>query len=237
MVWAHAGRGLERPLRRFIGDGEGVIEVSIYLPEHFRVRDREAALSFIEANSFGMLVSASAAGEAAITHLPFLVDRDRDLLAGHLARANPHGVELARSTVALAVFSGPHAYVSPSWYRASGVPTWNYMTVHVRGTLRLLQEPSATQRIVDELTRRHEKGFATPWRLERLPQNQREKMLAAIVGFELLIERVDAKFKLSQNRSRSDQLGVIAALERGGEGDGARVAEQMRRNLHESEGD
>lgn len=181
----------------------------MYVPKSFAVTDPAALAAFIRAHSFATLIS-TVDGTPFATHLPLLLEGDR--LLGHLARANPHWRAFDGQQQALAVFHGPHAYISPTWYAATpAVPTWNYAAVHVYGVPRLVVEEDRLAQLVDRLVATYEAGQPQPWSGE-LPPEYREKLLAAIVGFELEIGRIEGKFKLGQNRSRADQLGVLGRL-------------------------
>jgi transcriptional regulator len=133
----------------------------------------------------------------------------------------------------LAIFHGPHGYVSPTWY-ASGpaVPTWNYATVHAYGRPRATQDVAFTQELIRELVLRYEKG-ENAWRVEDLPPHFSERLLSAIVAFEMPVHRYEAKFKLGQNRSAADRAGTLAGLERQPSGEGAALAAFMRSHLGE----
>jgi transcriptional regulator len=193
--------------------------MTFYIPRHFRVDDRDTLERFIGANAFGALVSAGAEG-LSVSHIPFLPDRGADgrlRLLGHVARANPHWQSLESAGDVLAIFEGPHAYVSPSWYEHHpSVPTWNYAVVHARGPARLLAEADVAP-LLDRLSRRYEEGRDSPWRMESLPAEFARKLMGAIVGFEIAVERLEGKFKLSQNRPGNDAARVAAALEAGGD--------------------
>ena len=148
------------------------------------------------------------AGEPQISHLPLLLHASPSrtaALIGHMARANPHWRHFADGAT-LAMFHGPHAYVSPSWYAepAKPVPTWNYAVVHVHGRVELVEDRAATLAILHEMVERFEAGRAAPWRLQ-LEGARLDAMVGAIVAFRLEIERVDAKFKLSQNGTKRDR--------------------------------
>jgi len=201
--------------------------MTFYIPRHFRVDDAATLERFVEANAFGTLVTAGPAG-LSVSHVPFLLERGdggRLRLLGHVARANAHWQELEAAGEALAIFSGPHAYVSPGWYaHHPSVPTWNYATVHARGPARLLP-PAELPALLDRLSRTYEDGRPAPWRMEGLPADFTPKLLSAIVGFEVAVERLEGKFKLSQNRAPEDVAGVAAALEREGQ---AELAALMR---------
>lgn len=193
--------------------------MTFYNPEHFRVDDREALVAFVERHAFGSLVSTGPGG-LAVSHIPFLPERGPDgrlRLLGHMARANPHWRSLESAAEVMAILWGPHAYVSPTWYEtAPSVPTWNYAVVHAHGAARLLP-PEDLARLVDRLSQAYEAGRPRPWRMAELAPQYVAKLLGAIVGFAIEVERLEGKFKLSQNRSAADARGVIAALEAAGE--------------------
>ena len=175
--------------------------MTLYVPAHFRIEDRPMLVEFMRQNAFAAVVSASDAGLHA-SHLPLLVDVDGDAirLRGHFARANPHWQSIEQAKEMLAIFTGPHAYVSPTWYVTQpSVPTWNYTAVHATGKARLTDEAELHE-IVSELAATYEAGNAPPWRLSEQPAAYVSSMLGAIVGFEMEIERLEGKFKLSQNR-------------------------------------
>ena len=201
--------------------------MTFYVPRSFQVDDREALEGFVQAHAFGTLVSAGPAG-LSVSHIPFLPERAADgrlRLLGHVARANAHWQELESAREVLAIFEGPHAYVSPGWYaNHPSVPTWNYAVVHARGTARLLP-PADLPSLLDRLSRTYEDGRPAPWRMESLPSDFTPKLLEAIVGFEIAVEELVGKFKLSQNRRREDVEGVAAALEAEGQ---EALAELMR---------
>jgi transcriptional regulator len=201
----------------------------IYLPDAFHETDREVLHALIDAYGFAMLVSPDAT-DPMITHLPLLLDRSHGAhgtLIGHVARANPHWRTLQERPEALAVFHGPHAYVSPSWYGVQpSVPTWNYAVVHAGGHARLVHEPQVLERIVRQLVQKFESPRAEPWRMQ-LPEDFQQRMLGGIVGFEIEIAQLSGKFKLSQNRSLDDRRRVVTALEAGSAAD-QEVAALMR---------
>src|SRR5208282_6414758 len=173
--------------------------------------------------------------EPHVSHVPLQHHADagkKGVLLGHMARANPHWRHFADRT-SVAVFHGPHAYVSPSWYAdpANAVPTWNYAVAHVHGRAELMDEAD-TRALLDELVQRYEDGRDKPWHLQ-LAGRPLAAMLEAIVGFRLTIERIDAKFKLSQNRSGDDRERVIAALRTEPYADAVATADWMARYARE----
>jgi transcriptional regulator len=206
----------------------------MYLPEAFRVVDREIVHRFIATYGFAVVVSQGREGPFA-THVPLVIERDgdRDVLLGHVARANPHWRSFDGKNEALAIFQGPHAYVSPSWYATSpAVPTWNYAVVHVYGRPRVVEDGARVRVILERLVAQYEAAMQSePWSTAALPPDYAERMMTAIVGFEMEVDRFEAKLKLGQNRSREDIQGVVEGLtDRGGPSDRA-LAELMRAAL------
>ncbi|MEQ1592868.1 MAG: FMN-binding negative transcriptional regulator [Thiobacillaceae bacterium] len=186
----------------------------MYLPEHFKEDNPERIAALVRDNAFGMLVSAPQ-GQPYVSHLPFLFEPlsgTHGKLLGHMARANPHWEILASGVEVLVVFNGPHAYVSPSWYTSPGVPTWNYAVVHLRGKPRLIEIETALEALLERQTQVYEQHQLVPWKPD-LAGERRTKLLGMIVGFEIEVTDIQAKFKLSQNRSEEDRLRVIAELE------------------------
>lgn len=184
----------------------------MYIPEFNRVRDRAETVAFLQANPFAILVSDADAGPFA-THLPILVRsaEERVVLHGHMAKANPHWKLLESGKESLVIFHGPHAYISPSLYEnRESVPTWNYAAVHVYGHARVVSEPEQLLQEVRELIDAFDPAYFAQW--SALSDKFRYGMLKQIVGFEMAATRIDAKFKISQNRSQKDQAAVIASL-------------------------
>jgi transcriptional regulator len=196
----------------------------MYQPAHgrFRVGEPQALLAELAGHVPATLVTLGSDGLRA-SILPMLFDPKagaNGTLRGHLARPNPQWRDFSADVEALAVFDGPDSYVTPSWYeekRLTGkvVPTWNYTTVHAYGTLELHAEPEWLVPHVHRLVERHEAGRSEPWSIDDTPDGYVETMVRAIVGLELRITRLEAKLKLSQNRSAEDIEGVIAGLEQG----------------------
>jgi transcriptional regulator len=191
--------------------------MTLYIPQHFRLEDRAAMLDLMRANAFAVLVSSGDAG-LQVSHIPFVVESEGEevRLLGHLARANEQWKALEGAREAVAIFQGPHAYVSPAWYQQHpSVPTWNYAVVHAHGTVELMEE-AELHAVLMELSATYEAGRAKPWKMSELPSAYVSGMLQHIVGFTLRVERLEAKFKLSQNRP-AEIPGVVAALEAEGE--------------------
>jgi transcriptional regulator len=210
--------------------------VSVYQPSSFVARDAAVTERVIRDYPFATLVTARAP-EPQISHLPLLfhsAPEPNGVLIGHMARANPHWRQFADGPT-LALFQAPHAYVSPSWYAEpeKAVPTWNYAVVHVRGRVELVEDRAATLAILHEMIERFESGRTAPWRLQ-LEGQQLEAMVKAIVAFRLVIERVDTKLKLSQNRSAVDRQRVVAALRAEDTADASATADWMQRYAGEA---
>ena len=185
----------------------------MYIPENFKETNPERIAELVKSHPFGMLVTAPE-GVPFISHLPFLVESTAGAhgkLLGHLARANPQWQHLAARLEVVVVFQGPHAYVSPSWYASPGVPTWNYAVVHVYGKARLIERETELEDLITQLTHVYESHRPNPW-TPNLAGERHAKLLSMIVGFEIEITDVQAKFKLSQNRSAEDQQRVIEEL-------------------------
>ena len=201
----------------------------IHIPEHFAEHDIARLHALVRTHNFATLVSAHR-GEIQVSHLPFLLDAEGKLLRAHMARANPQWRTFSPEREVVVVFHGPHHYVSPAWYASHpSVPTWNYAVVHVQGRPRLIEDRERLAALLRELVARHEAASPEPWKMD-LPPDYQNKMLSAIVGFEIEITRLDGKFKLSQNRPESDQPLVIEALEQLGSDDALGVAALMREN-------
>jgi transcriptional regulator len=185
----------------------------MYTPRHFAV-ETEAGLDLIERHGFGALIM-SAGGKPEISHLPFVLDRAGNRLIAHVARANPIWTLMDGTAEATAVFQGPNAYVSPDWYEKpkAAVPTWNYAAVHVQGRPVPLDDGGLLDLLV-RLSALHEAKLAPkrPWTVDKLEEAQFAGLRKAIVGFALPIERIEAKIKMSQNRSPADRARVQDAL-------------------------
>lgn len=207
----------------------------MYVPKAFAEDQLDAIAEIIDAANVANLVTQTADGLVA-TLLPMLWDRTTDgdgSLIGHVARANPQWRSALDGTETLAIFTGPDAYISPSWYPSKQqdsrvVPTWNYSGVHVYGTLVVHDDAPWKLGLVQRLTERHENGRDVPWSVADAPAEYIDRMLGAIVGLELAVTRIEAKRKFSQNRDEADVDGVVAALDGGTERERA-VAADMRR--------
>ena len=192
--------------------------MTLYIPPHFRADDPDALFALIEGNAFGTLVTSGPAG-LHVSHLPFIAERDAHgklRLLAHLARANPQSAVLEEATHLVAIFQGPHGYISPGWYQNHpSVPTWNYAVAHAHGRARMMDEAELHELVI-RLSNTYEAGRPKPWRAGDLPADFVSMMLKSITGFEIEVEKLEGKFKMSQNRP-AEIPRVIEALEQAGE--------------------
>jgi transcriptional regulator len=207
----------------------------VYQPPHFREDRLDVQHTLIEARSLGMLITPGDGGLDA-NLIPFVLDRSASRLGtlrAHLARPNPQWRRFTGEVEALVVFQDVDHYVSPSWYaskREHGkvVPTWNFAMVQVWGRPRLLEADSGLRRQLDDLTERHEAAHAHPWKVGDAPEDFIAAQMKGIVGVELVIDRIEGKWKVSQNRPEADRDGVEAALRAEGAEAALRMAEMVR---------
>ena len=189
----------------------------MYSPEQFKVSDLSTLHGDMQRWNFATLITPAAKGGPQVTHLPLLLDRDRGrfgVLAGHMARANPHWREFTSSHESLAIFHGPHAYISPRWYSTDvAVPTWNYAVVHAFGAPRTEGAAECMEAHLRQLVLYHEGMAPESWCPDKLPGQTYAGLLKAIVYFEMPILRIEGKAKLGQNRSHDDIMGVIQGLQ------------------------
>jgi transcriptional regulator len=174
----------------------------MYIPKSFAETDGVTLYQFMRDNNFAAMVTEKE-GQLTATHLPFLIDTEHGVLRAHLARTNDQW-QAFDGCEALVIFQGPHAYVSP---------TWNYTAVHVYGVPQVVEDEAAVRQLLRDLVANHERGRDPEWSMD-LPEDYLHKMMLAIVAFEVPIERIEGKYKLSQNRSEGDQASVIAHLSR-----------------------
>ena len=187
----------------------------MYIPRHFAKDDRAALDALIRDYAFGLLITCDE-GRPFATHIPFVFDAgagENGTLLAHVSRANPHWRGFDGTREALAIFQGPHAYVSPSWYETkNAVPTWNYTAVHAYGRPRAMTEKEQTVGVLRRLIAEHETKATGPWSMDGLPADYMDMMVKGIVAFEMPIDRLEGKFKLNQNKSEADRRGVARGL-------------------------
>jgi len=202
----------------------------MYVPSIYSETDRTKLFDFMEANSFAVMITHHES-HCQATHIPFLVDRTagpQGALLGHMARANPQWRELGGE--ALVVFSGPHAYVSPSWYEARDVvPTWNYVAVHAYGAIKIVEDHAELTRILNATIATYESSRAKPWSMD-FASPYADKMMKGVVGFRISVSGLEGKWKLSQNHSLERRERVVKALEREGGEHARAIASLMKQS-------
>lgn len=201
----------------------------MYRPSYTEA-DGDKALDLMHAEPFATVITQDGSGAPCVSHLPLIVEPGQPpRLLGHMARRNPQWEHMRDTGKALAIFHGPHTYITPRWYSKHNVPTWNYAVVHVEGPVRLLETPKELARLLTLATARFEGTGPDAWRYS-LPDDLKGEgvLTGAIIGFEITVERLDAKFKLSQNRNEIDRHAVIAGLEARGDEQSMGVMNLMR---------
>ncbi|MDZ7877492.1 MAG: FMN-binding negative transcriptional regulator [Saprospiraceae bacterium] len=203
----------------------------MFIPKLFKVEDSTEILDFIRKHSFGILISVNADGLPIATHIPIELEISSEgtpILRGHVSRANPHAQLFGEGATALAIFSGAHSYISSSWYEQENVSTWNYSAVHVYGRIRLLTEEELYE-AVEKLTATYEAGVEKPVLVSQMSQPFVKKEIRGIVGFEMQLDDVQAKAKLSQNRKDADYKQIVEELEKTNDPQAHSVAADMRK--------
>lgn len=193
----------------------------MYVPAHFKPSDRDAGWRVIDRNGFGILVTAEAGMTPVASPLPFLARRRQGILLGHLARANPQFDRLGdgQPSSVLVIFQGPSAFVSGAYYRdRSAVPTWDHVTVHVSGTAQLIDGEAATLRVLAQTVAHFEAQLGSEWRLD-VERPDLPGMVAQVAAFTIVVERIDAIFKLSQNVEPTQRRRVLDGLRADGHHD------------------
>ncbi len=200
----------------------------MYIPKHFENTDTKDVLEFIQKYSFGTIVTAQNNVPFA-THMPFAVELAGDdvILTSHIARANPQVQQLLDNEV-MVIFSEPHAYVSPKHYeKEQSVPTWNYIAIHAYGKATIVDDADTALPLLEKMIRQYDTGYLQQW--DGLPMEYKAKMLKGIVVFEIKVTSLQAKNKLSQNRSETERQNIINAFENSADVNEATIAEYMKK--------
>lgn len=203
----------------------------MYIPKHFDEPRIEVMQDLIRARPLATLVTLSAGGLNA-NHIPLLLSTEPapfGVLRGHVARSNPIWSDLARDVEVLAIFHGPDAYITPSWYASKQetgkvVPTWNYAVVHAYGRLHVIDDASWLRSHLEALTAHNESVFPDPWAVSDAPYEYTEKLIEAIIGIEITVTKLSGKWKVSQNQPERNQASVISGLKECGNSDAASMA-------------
>ncbi len=203
----------------------------MYVPSFFKVENTEEIRDFITHHAFGIVISQTNEKLLA-SHIPLLLStnsKGKNILTGHLSKANPQWKSFESERQVLVIFQGPHTYISSSWYDHNNVPTWNYMAAHVYGTLRFLSEEELLNSL-RILTDKYEINSVNPVSLDTMDKKMLSAQLKGIVGFEIEVEEIQAAFKLSQNRDEKNHLRIIDELEKKGDENSALIAKKMKEN-------
>lgn len=201
----------------------------MYIPKLFKMDDHAEIFDFIRQNSFGILI-ISENNVPIATHIPIELEftsENEPILRGHVSKANPHAALFEKNPQALIIFTGSHTYISSSWYAQENVSTWNYTAVHVYGQIRILSDDELLKS-VEKLTKKYESGVEKPLYVSDMSQEMVRKQIKGITGFELKIEDIQAKAKLSQNRNEVDYKNVVEKLEETPDFQAKEVARLMR---------
>lgn len=204
----------------------------MYAPRYNQEKDWNTVAAFIRQHGFALLVSVEN-GLPTGTHLPIELEEKTPgsgefVLRGHIANANPQSGAFTSGQTFMAVFMDPHSYISSSWYEKEKIPTWNYIAVHIYGRLRIMAENELVQSL-SHLMQRYEGTSEHAVQMHDIPEKELRNNLKAITGFELSIDRVDTRFKLSQNRNDHDYFSVVDHLKAAGDSHSVRIAEEMEK--------
>jgi len=201
----------------------------MYIPGLFKITDSETIREFINDNGFGILIN-SVKGKIWATHIPMLLAKDKDqkdILTGHLSKANFQWKEFEKSQEVLVVFPGNHSYISSSWYDHENVPTWNYLAVHVYGTIHIIEGAELKEELT-KIVNKYEADLPNPVSVEKMTGSFVQREMKGIVGFKILISEIQAANKLSQNRDDKNYLRIIEGLEKKGDSDSLEMAKIMK---------
>jgi transcriptional regulator len=200
----------------------------MYTPKHFVNNNTDELKDFIRENGFGILVNV-VEGKPTATHIPLALSDNGTKLFGHMARANKQGKSFEADEEVLAIFSGPHAYISSSWYDHENVPTWNYIAIHVYGKIKII-EGEALYQSLKHLVDKYEKHSEKPVSIETMSPEYVKRSMQGIIGIEITISNIEASYKLSQNRDQKNYQNIIHELEKRKDHQSDQVAFMMKRN-------
>lgn len=198
----------------------------MYTPKNFQNTDAQEIQDFIRKNGFGILVS-TVENKLWATHIPLVLSDDGTKLIAHISRANKQWKDFRANEEVMVIFNGPHSYISSSWYNHENVPTWNYIAVHVYGTIQIIEGDRLYQSL-KQLVDKYEKNSACPVDVERMSTEYVHRQMQGITGFEIEITRTEATYKLSQNRDQVNHESITTALEKTGDHQAAEVGRAMK---------
>ena len=202
----------------------------MYIPNYYKNENLEEVKNFLIGNSFGILINQTN-GKLTGTHIPMELDKDEngdDVLVGHISKANPQWENFNDNEEILAIFNGPHAYVSSSWYEKENVPTWNYIAVHIYGKIKIIEGEELLDSL-KKLVDKYERNSENPVSVEKM-SSRTLKQINGIIGFSIKINEIQAAYKLSQNRNESDYHNIVDKLENTGDPISNNVAKEMKEN-------
>lgn len=203
----------------------------MYSPLHYREEREDIVHEIIQKFSFATLISVTPEGPI-ISHLPMIMDASKKVLLSHCARANPHWKHFNNGQMVTVVFSGPHSYVSPAWYQphSDNVPTWNYVAVHVQGKVRIVEESNECWNLMNKFVNHYEQMYSTGWSLPDKPnETLKNDIQRGITVFEISMDKIESKFKLSQKQDLQDKMSVIENLSKVTGDNGRLLAEYMKK--------
>ncbi len=202
----------------------------MYIPKINQIEDSSEIYSFIRENSFGILINSDGDFPFA-THIPMELFEGKNgewIIQCHIAKANPQWKYFENNSKTLCIFSGAHSYVSSSWYNSVSVPTWNYMAVHIYGNARIL-DASGTEGLLSKQIDTYEAGRSNPVKMDEYEEGMIQKMMKGVVGIEISVEEVQAKYKLSQNKNAQDFENVVHQLEKSKNPNSNLIADKMKK--------
>jgi transcriptional regulator len=203
----------------------------MYVPGYSRNQNIDEVKSFIKENSFAILVS-NGSNKLHATHIPLELgvnEHGKDILTGHISKANRQWKSFADNERVLVIFNGPHAYVSSSWYDHENVPTWNYIAVHVYGTIKIIEGEKLLQALKN-LVNRYEQKSVNPVSVETMSEKFLSREIKGVIGFEIEIEEIHSAYKLSQNRDEKNHSNIVSELEKRGDNHSVAIAEEMKKH-------
>ena len=201
----------------------------MFIPDDYKNETIEEVKHFLNENSFGILITEDE-GKISGTHIPMELDTNEhgdDVLVGHISKANPQSKNIKNNEEILAIFNGPHSYISSSWYQKESVPTWNYVAVHVYGDVKTIEGKELLESL-RKLVDKHEKNSKKPISIEKMSRKTLEQV-NGIVGFSIKINEIQAAYKLSQNRNKTDYHSLINELEKNGDSNSIGIAKEMKK--------
>jgi len=206
----------------------------MHVPNYYKNENLDEVKNFLIENSFGILINQTN-GKLTGTHIPMELDKDEngnDVLVGHISKVNPQWENFNENEEILAIFNGPHSYISSSWYEKENVPTWNYIAIHIYGEIKIIEGAELLD-FLKKLVNKYEMNSKNPVSVEKM-SSRTLKQINGIVGFSIKINEIQAAYKLSQNRNESDYHNIVNKLENTGDSISNEVAKEMRKKIKQT---